>query len=63
MKVKQVERVLRDNGWTLDRQKGSHRQYVHGDNENVVTVSGKPNADMTPGQLAHIRRVTELELR
>ena len=63
MKVRTVEKTLTKNGWTLARQAGSHRQYRHADNPNVVTVSGKPNHEMTPGQLADIRRKTGLELR
>ncbi|HUZ68425.1 MAG TPA: type II toxin-antitoxin system HicA family toxin [Candidatus Saccharimonadales bacterium] len=52
MKVRAVERELTQNGWTLARQAGSHRQYRNPDNTNVVTVSGKPGDEMTPGQLA-----------
>jgi predicted RNA binding protein YcfA (HicA-like mRNA interferase family) len=63
MKVKAIEKALKANGWTLARQEGSHRQYRHEANTNVVTVSGKPSSDMTPGQLADIRRKTGLELR
>lgn len=63
MKVKVVERELTHNGWTLSRQAGSHRQYRHPDNSNVITVSGKSGDEMTPGQLADIRRKTGLSLR
>lgn len=55
--------ALRRSGWDLARQAGSHRQYRHTANPNVVTVSGKPSDEMTPGQLADIRRKTGLELR
>jgi predicted RNA binding protein YcfA (HicA-like mRNA interferase family) len=41
MKIKGVEKALTKNGWKLDRQAGSHRQYRHTENPNVVTVSGK----------------------
>ncbi len=63
MKVKAVEKELTEHGWSLARQKGSHRQYRHTENSNVVTVSGKASDDMTPGQLSDIRRKTGLELR
>jgi predicted RNA binding protein YcfA (HicA-like mRNA interferase family) len=63
MKVKAIEKALRKNGWELTRQAGSHRQYRNPANPNVVTVSGKPSDEMTPGQLADIRRKTGLELR
>jgi predicted RNA binding protein YcfA (HicA-like mRNA interferase family) len=41
MRVKAVQKELSRNGWTLVRQAGSHRQYRHPENANVVTVSGK----------------------
>jgi predicted RNA binding protein YcfA (HicA-like mRNA interferase family) len=63
MKVEAVEKALTKNGWALARQAGSHRQYRHAESPNVVTVSGKASDEMTPGQLADIRRKTGLELR
>lgn len=63
MKVRKAEKALTDDGWVLVRQKGSHRQYRKEGVELVVTVSGKPSHEMTPGQLADIRRKTGLELR
>lgn len=63
MKVTAIEKSLRKAGWKLARQAGSHRQYRHPENPNVVTVSGKPSDEMTPGQLADIRRKSGLELR
>ena len=56
MKVKQVIKILEANGWELMRINGSHRQYKHDHNPNVVTVSGKPNIDVPVGTLANVRR-------
>ncbi|HJY56907.1 MAG TPA: type II toxin-antitoxin system HicA family toxin [Streptosporangiaceae bacterium] len=36
------------DGWYLDRQKGSHRQYKHPSKRGLVTVSGKPSHDLHP---------------
>jgi predicted RNA binding protein YcfA (HicA-like mRNA interferase family) len=63
VKVRTVEKELEKNGWTLVRQSGSHRQYRHHNNPSVITVSGKLSDEMTPGQLADIRRKTGLEIR
>jgi predicted RNA binding protein YcfA (HicA-like mRNA interferase family) len=63
VKVRVVEKDLEKNGWTLVRQVGSHRQYRHPTSTFVITVSGKLNDEMTPGQLSDIRRKTGLELR
>ncbi len=38
-KVKEIIKVLEDDGWYLARQKGSHRQYKHLEKSGTVTVS------------------------
>ena len=63
VKVRDVLRLMTDDGWVLVRTRGSHRQFKHVANEHVITVSGKPNSDMSPGQLASIRRKTGMALR
>lgn len=40
-KVIEVIRMLKADGWVLDRQKGSHRQFVHPTKKGTVTVNGK----------------------
>lgn len=35
--------MLEDDGWFLDRTKGSHRQFKHLSKPNTVTVNGKPS--------------------
>ena len=43
---------------------GSHRQYVHPDNPNVVTVPGPPGKQVATGTLSSIRRASGIsELR
>lgn len=37
-KVKEIIKVLKDNGWYLARQKGSHRQYKQLEKSGTVTV-------------------------
>jgi predicted RNA binding protein YcfA (HicA-like mRNA interferase family) len=63
MKVRVIESSLERNDYELVRQRGSHRQYRHRVSRARITVSGRPNDDMTPGQLAHLRRKTGLDLR
>lgn len=46
-KTKTVIRMLLDDGWYLDRQKGSHRQYKHPLKKGTVTINGKPNEVMS----------------
>ncbi|NGZ11114.1 MAG: type II toxin-antitoxin system HicA family toxin [Nitrospira sp. LK70] len=54
MKVKEVVRLLEDDGWRLVAMRGSHRQYKHGTKPGRVTVPGKPSDDLAPGTLNSI---------
>lgn len=49
MKVKEAVRLIEKDGWYLVRNKGSHRQFKHDRKRGLVTVAGKPNADLAPG--------------
>jgi predicted RNA binding protein YcfA (HicA-like mRNA interferase family) len=49
MKVRAVIRRLKDEGWNLDRRKGSHRQFKHPFRKGLVTVPGKPGDGLAPG--------------
>lgn len=40
-KVSEIIKMLETDGWQLDRQKGSHRQFKHPFKKGVVTVNGK----------------------
>lgn len=42
-KTKDVIKMLEDDGWFLERTKGSHRQFKHSSKPGTVTVNGKPN--------------------
>ena len=35
--------MLRDDGWYLSDQKGSHRQFKHLTKKGKVTINGKPS--------------------
>lgn len=43
LKVKEVLAMLREDGWFLHNQKGSHRQFKHPEKPGKVTVNGKPS--------------------
>ncbi|MFP4207440.1 MAG: type II toxin-antitoxin system HicA family toxin [Wenzhouxiangella sp.] len=51
MKVKELIKILKRDGWYQARQRGSHRQFRHPVKSGTVTVSGKPNVDMPPGTM------------
>lgn len=56
MKVRDVLRRLADDGWYIDRIRGSHRQFKHPTKPGVVTVPGKPNDDVAIGTLRSIQQ-------
>ena len=49
MKVREAIRLIEDDGWYLDRTRGSHRQYKHPQKRGLVTIAGKPSDDLAPG--------------
>ena len=56
MKVREVIRLVEQDGWHLVGQRGSHRQYRHHSKPGKVTVAGKPGTDVPPGTLGSILR-------
>jgi len=56
MKVREVLRLLRADGWILVRTRGSHRQMKHPVIRGLVTVAGKESKDIPPGTLKSIFR-------
>jgi len=51
MKVRELIRLLKKDGWRQVRQRGSHRQFHHPTKPGTVTVSGKLGVDIPPGTL------------
>jgi len=49
MKVRAMIKLIEEDGWYLDRTRGSHRQYRHDQKKGVVTIAGKPSDDLAPG--------------
>ncbi|OFZ79223.1 MAG: addiction module toxin, HicA family [Bdellovibrionales bacterium RIFOXYD1_FULL_53_11] len=48
-KVREILRVLKNDGWVLLRQKGSHQQFAHPTKKGLVTVSfHSSNDDLHP---------------
>jgi predicted RNA binding protein YcfA (HicA-like mRNA interferase family) len=56
MKVRDALKVLKDDGWTLVRTRGDHRQFKHPTKQGLVTVAGHPRLDLAPDTLKSIWR-------
>jgi predicted RNA binding protein YcfA (HicA-like mRNA interferase family) len=61
MKIREVLRLLRDDGWRLVTIKGSHRQFKHPVKPGRVTVAGKSGDDVGPGTLNSILKQAGIE--
>jgi predicted RNA binding protein YcfA (HicA-like mRNA interferase family) len=53
MKIRDLLHLLEQDGWKLDRTRGSHRQYRHPPKPELrtITVSGHPSDDVPKGTL------------
>ena len=61
MKVREIIRILEEDGWYLARTRGSHRQFKHSMKPGLVTVAGNANADLPRGTLNSIRKQAGLQ--
>jgi predicted RNA binding protein YcfA (HicA-like mRNA interferase family) len=61
MKVKEMIKLIEDDGWYLARTRGSHRQYKHTIKSGLVTVPGKLSDDLAPGTLNSIVKQAQLK--
>jgi predicted RNA binding protein YcfA (HicA-like mRNA interferase family) len=48
MKVRDIIKMVEQDGWKQVRQNGSHRQFHHPVKPGTVTIAGHPSDDMTP---------------
>ena len=53
--------MLEDDGWSVVRQRGSHRQFKHAAKLGLVTVAGKPGDDLAPGTLNSVLKQARLK--
>ena len=61
MTVREVLRMIEDDGWVMVVQKGSHRQYKHPNKPGRVTVAGHLKDDIAHGTLNSILRQAGLK--
>jgi predicted RNA binding protein YcfA (HicA-like mRNA interferase family) len=54
MKVREILRLLKEDGWYLVTTEGSHPQFKHAAKPGRVTVAGHPNDDIHPKTLKSI---------
>ena len=60
MKVRDVLKMLRNDGWFLRNQEGSHRQFIHPGKPGKVTVAGHESDEMPPKTLKSIMKQADI---
>ncbi len=61
MKVRDILKMLEEDGWYLDRTRGSHRQWKQARNPGLVTVPGKPRDDLGPSTFKRVLKQAGLK--
>lgn len=61
MKIRDVLKLVEDDGWYQVAQKGSHRQFKHSAKPRRVTVAGHPLQEMDKGTLNSILKQAGLK--
>jgi predicted RNA binding protein YcfA (HicA-like mRNA interferase family) len=61
MKVRDVLKRLRADGWYVTRTRGSHRILKHPTKKGIVVVAGHPSKELAPGTLKSIWKQAGLE--
>jgi predicted RNA binding protein YcfA (HicA-like mRNA interferase family) len=61
MKVKEVIKMIEQDGWFMIRRRGSHRQYRHNYKKGLVTVAGHLNDDLAKGTLNSVLKQAGLK--
>jgi predicted RNA binding protein YcfA (HicA-like mRNA interferase family) len=61
VKIRDVIKMLEDDGWRIVRQRGSHRQLKHASKPGLVTVAGTPSDELAPGTLNSVLKQAGLK--
>jgi len=61
VKIRDVLKRLKDDGWRLVRQRGSHRVLKHPVKQGIVVVAGQAGKELAPGTLKSVSKQAELE--
>ncbi len=61
MKVRELIRLLEQNGWKLRRTRGDHRQFARPDRPGIITVAGNLGREMPPGTLNSVLKAAGLK--
>jgi predicted RNA binding protein YcfA (HicA-like mRNA interferase family) len=60
-KIRDVIRMIEEDGWFHVRTRGSHRQYRHPVKPGLVTIPGKHGDELAPGALNSVLKQAGLK--
>jgi predicted RNA binding protein YcfA (HicA-like mRNA interferase family) len=61
MKIREIIRLIEEDGWLLVVTRGSHRQFKHPTKPGRVTIAGHPGDDLAPGTLSSVLKQAGLK--
>ena len=61
MKIRDVIKLIEEDGWYQVDSKGSHRQFKHPIKSGRVTIAGHPGDDLAPGTLNSVLKQAKLK--
>ena len=61
MKVRDIIKIIEEDGWYLVATRGSHRQYKHPTKRGRVTIAGHLNHELPIGTLNSILKQAKLK--
>jgi predicted RNA binding protein YcfA (HicA-like mRNA interferase family) len=54
MKVRDIIKIIEQDGWFMVRKRGSHRQFKHSQKNGIVTIAGHTSDDLAKGTINSI---------
>lgn len=61
MKIREIIKIIEADGWTLNRTKGSHRQFKHQTKNGTVTIAGHERDELHPKTASSILKQAGLK--
>lgn len=61
MKATEIIKILKEDGWYLKEQKGSHQQFIHPVKPGKVTVPFHGSKDIPSGTLGSIIKQADIK--
>ena len=61
MKIRDVVKIIRKDGWFIVGTKGDHKQFKHPIKHGRVTIAGHPNDDLALGTLNSIWKQAQIK--